>query len=110
MLKPVYAHRTMEQFVELARRHAPELSDELMVLLSEVFGDMRDMKEQLERPPQEADVGRVIAGLWVDSNTLARKSRQLAKLLDRLLKKIPDEVDWPIAQEPVNRTKKRKAA
>lgn len=110
MIKTVYTNRTMDQLVELARRQAPKLSDELMVLLREVVGDMEELQEQLEQPPHKADAGQVIADLWVDSNTLARKGRQLAEVLDKLLRQIPDDAQFPVVQEATNRTRKKRAA
>jgi hypothetical protein len=91
MIKSVQVARTKDQFVELAEKYAPEYSQELSIVLREVLGDMHFLEEQLREPPQQADVAQVIANVHVDSEILARKCRQLARLLDKLLDKIPDE-------------------
>jgi len=110
MIKSVAINRTDQQLVEIAKQYAPKESQELLVLLREVLGDTRLLEEWLRQPPQKADAGQVIADLWVQSNIVARKSRQLAKALDRLLKKVPDELRLPVSPPSTEKARIRKAS
>jgi hypothetical protein len=97
MTKSIQCYRTTEELLELAKRYVPECSEELSVLLREVLGDLESLQEELHQPPQEEDAAQLIADIQVHSETLARKCRQLAKALDKLLEKMPDEVVLPIS-------------
>lgn len=92
MLKSVQVHHTREELVGLANRYAPEHSQELSIILRELVGDMDDLLEQLNSAPEREDVVQLICDIRVDSETLAHKCRQLSKALDKLLKKMPDDV------------------
>jgi hypothetical protein len=92
MIDTVKACRTIDDLIQLAQRHAPEQSQELSFLLYEILGDMDFLAEQLEGAPQQDTVGRVIADIQVDSETLARKCRRLGKVLDKVVDEIPDAV------------------
>jgi hypothetical protein len=96
MIKSIAVNRTDEQIVELAKQYAPRDSQELLVLLRETLGDLERLEEWLRQPPQKADAGQVIADLYVQSTIVAHKSRQLAKALDKLLKKVPDDLLLPV--------------
>ena len=92
MIESVQACRIKNELIELARHYAPEQSQELSVILREVLVDMELLVERLEGAPQQDSVGRVIADIIVDSETVARKCRRLAKVLDKAWDQIPDAV------------------
>jgi hypothetical protein len=92
MLKSVQVHRTREELVELANRYAPEYSQELSVILRELAGDMDDLLEQLNSAPEGDDAVQLICDIRVENETLAHKCRQLNEVLDKLIKKMPDDM------------------
>jgi len=88
--------RTTEELIELARRYAPKYSQDLSVILGEILGDMDDLQERLHSPPQDDDAAQVVIDIEVDLETLARKCRDLVEVLDKLVKKMPDDARLPM--------------